>query len=137
MVTAKRNDLTLAQKYEVIKIAEKEKNIGVRKLSQVFGCGKTQISTVIRNKERIKDLYEKNATGEICHSNQRFRESKYSEVNKALYQWHLLAVSKNVFPDGTQLAEKAKEIVSKFGFSDFKASNGWLDRWKKKHNVKR
>ena len=62
MTTAKRNDLTLAQKYEVIKIAEKEKNIAVRKLSQVFGCGKTQISTVIRNKERIKELYEKNAT---------------------------------------------------------------------------
>ena len=58
-------------------------------------------------------------------------------MNKALYQWYLLAVLKNVFPDGTQLAEKAKEIASKFGFSDFKASNGWLDRWKKKHNVKR
>ena len=136
-MASKRNDLTLAQKYEVIKTAEREKSIGVRKLSQVFGCGKTQISTILRNKEKIKELYEKNVASDICHTNQRVRESKYSDVNKALYQWYLLAVSKNVFPDGTQLAEKAKEIASKLGLSDFKASNGWLDRWKKKHNIKK
>ena len=48
----------------------------------------------------------------------------------------LIAVSKNVFPDGTQLSEKAKEIANQLGFDDFKASNGWLDRWKRKHNIK-
>ena len=55
------------------------------KLSQIFGCGKTQISTVLRNKERIKELYESNASGDSCHTSQRIRESKYSEVNEDLY----------------------------------------------------
>ena len=50
---------------------------------------------------------------------------------------YLLAVSKNIFPDGTQLAEKAKQIASRLGFTDFKASNGWQDRWKKRHNLKK
>ena len=86
---------------------------------------------------KIKELYGKSVTSDICHTNQTVRESKYSDVNKALYQWYLLAVSKNVFPDDTQLAEKAKEIASKLGLSDFKASNGWLDRWKKRHNIKK
>ena len=44
---------------------------------------------------------------------------------------------KNVFPDGTQLSEKAKEIAVQLGFNALRASNGWFDRWKKKHNIKK
>ena len=40
----------------------------------------------------------------------------------------------NVFSDCTQLSQKAKEIANQL---DFKASNGWLDRWKKQHSIKR
>ena len=44
---------------------------------------------------------------------------------------------KNSFPDGPKLSEKAKEITNQLGLSKFKAWNGWLDHWKKKHTVKR
>ena len=90
----KRNDLTLALKYEVVKTAEREKKLGVRKLSEMFGCGKTQISVILRNKERIKELYETTASGKRCQTGKRFRESKFSQLNDTLYSWYLLAVSK-------------------------------------------
>ena len=72
----------------------------------------------------------------VTPCSQRIRESKFSEVNEALYQWYLIAILKNFFPDGTQISEKAKEIANQLGFNDFKPSNGWFDRWKK-HNIKR
>ena len=72
-----------------------------------------------------------------CYIGKRVRESKYSELNDLLYNWYLLAVSKNIFPNGVQLAEKPKQIASTLGSDDFKASNGWLDRWKKKHSQKK
>ena len=50
---------------------------------------------------------------------------------------YLLAVSKKFFQDGPQLSEKALEIASHLGVHDFKSSNGWLDRWKKKHNLRK
>ena len=50
--TGKRNDLTLALKYEVLKTAEREKKLGVCKLSEMFGCGKTQISVILKNREK-------------------------------------------------------------------------------------
>ena len=45
-------------------------------------------------------------------------------------------MSKNVYPGGRILVEKAMEIAAKLNLGDFKASNGWLDRWKKKHNLR-
>ena len=33
--------------------------------------------------------------------------------------------------------QKTKQIAEHLGKSDFKASNGWLEKWKKRHNVKR
>ena len=38
---------------------------------------------------------------------------------------------------GPQLCEKAKEIAELLGVPNFKAPNGWLDRWKKMYNVKK
>ena len=76
---AKRNDLSLKLQYEVIKTVEKEPKIGVRKLAELFHCGKTQISSILKNKEMIVELYEiHNAPGRKCHK--RNRESIYSDL---------------------------------------------------------
>ena len=53
----KRNDLSLKLKYEVIKTVEKEPKIGIRKLAGLFSCEKTQISTILNNKEKILEMY--------------------------------------------------------------------------------
>ena len=57
-------------------------------------------------------------------------------MNDLLYQWYRKAVSRNIYPDGPLL--KAKQIVNHLGYTDdsFSASNGWLELWKKRHNVK-
>ena len=64
----------------------------------------------------------------------RFQESRFTQLNDTLYSWYLLAVSKNIFTDGPKLATQAREIASQLGVEELKASNGWLDQWKKKHN---
>lgn len=58
------------------------------------------------------ELYKANASARMCQTRKRVRESKFSDVNEALYEWFCLAVSKNVFSDGRILCEKAKEIAN-------------------------
>ena len=131
----KRNDLSLKLKYEVIKTVERERKIGIRMLAKLFNCGKTQISTILKNKEKIGEMYEKqNASAQKYHK--RNRESKFSDLNEALHAWFCPAVSKNVYPDGSLLKEKALKIAGHLGCYEFKVSNGWLDRWKKCYNVR-
>lgn len=129
----KRNDLSLKLKYEVIKTVEKEPKMG--KLAGLFSCGKTQISMILKSKEKIVEMYEAhNAPAQKCHK--RNRHSKYSDLSEALHDWFCLAVSKNVYPDGRILKEKAIEIAGHLGCDEFKASNGWLDRCKRRYNVR-
>ena len=85
----KLNDLSLKLKYEVLKTVEKEPKIGVHKLAGLFSCGKTQISSILKNKEKIVEMYEAhNASVQKYHK--RNRESKYSDLNEAFHAWFCL-----------------------------------------------
>ena len=91
-MASKRNYLTIAQKYEVVKTAESERKIGVHKLGKIFGCGKTQISTKKESKSYMKPMPLEIG---VTPCSQMICESKFSEVNEASYQWYLIAISKN------------------------------------------
>ena len=136
MATGK-NTLTLQKKYEVLEMAKKNPLMSVRKLAEHFACGKSQIASILKNKESILEFYESNLPSETMRSRKRSRTSEFADVNEALHKWYLLAVSRSIYPVGPQLCEKAKEIAKHLGVPNFKASNGWLYRWKKRYNVKR
>ena len=131
-----KNTLTLKKKVEVIKAAESNPKLGVRKLAELYDCGKTQISCILKEKQSILELYEANVASESVRSRKRTRTCEFSDINEALHEWYLLACSKNIYPVGSQLCEKAKQIAEHLQKSEFKASNGWLDRWKKQYNIK-
>ena len=67
----------------------------------------------------------------------RSRPCEFAEINESLYKWYTLATSRNIYPAGPQLCEKARQIAEKLGVDNFKGSNGWLDRWKKRYDVHR
>ena len=132
----KRNCLTLKRKIEVINYAKKNPGINIRSLADIFQCGKTQIALIIKSKDSLLSMYESNASGSRVHTTTKFRSSKFMDVNKALHDWYLLACSKNIYPAGPQLIEKAKEIAERLGIVDFQGSRGWLDKWKQWFNIK-
>ena len=58
------------------------------------------------------------------------RSSEFAEVNKALHEWYMIACSKNMYPGGPQLTEKA-HVAERLNVPNFKGSRGWLEKWKK------
>ncbi len=137
VVKQKRNYLPLKKKVEVIKAIEKDHGLSHRALAERFECGRTQVAQIIKNKESIMAMFSANASGSKIHSFKVSRVCEFEEVNKALYEWYLLACSKNIYPGGPQLIEKAKVIAEQLGIENFKGSNGWLGKWKARYNVKR
>ena len=49
----KRNDLTLKQKYELIKESEKNRTLTTRELAGIYACGKTQVYQILKDKTAI------------------------------------------------------------------------------------
>ena len=94
----------------------------------------TQIGKILKNKDGVLASYEANAPGTRVHT--QSRSSEYAEVNSLLYERYMLACSKNIHPGGPQLTEKAREIASHLGRPNFKGSNGWLQKWKVRYNIK-
>ena len=138
MATQKKSRvyLFLEKKVEIIKHTQSNPGLSLRSLEIIFGCGKTQIGKILKNKESILASYQSNASGSRVHTISKARNSEYSEINDALYKWFVLARSKNIPVGGQQLIEKAKMIAATLGKPEFKGSQGWLEKWKKRFAIK-
>lgn len=53
-----------------------------------------------------------------------------------LNQWFSVVTQRDVSINGVILKAKAEELVKKLDHDDFKATNGWLSRWKTRYNIK-
>ena len=85
------------------------------------------MSTWLANKEKLFTSFEKpsNKKREIR------RNGNFTEVDLAVFKW-FVSQSKNIQIDRILLREKAKIYAQELGVKDFKASDGWLGKWKKK-----
>lgn len=113
----KRNYLTLRKKVEVIKAFEKDPGTNHRTLAEIFKCGKTQIAQILKKKVSILSLYKSNQS---ANRKKMSRASVFEDVNKAVFEWYSIAISKNIYPGGPQIVEKAKQIAEKLGKTNFK-----------------
>ncbi len=63
------------------------------------------------------------------------REAKYPDLEKCLYLWHSEVLRLNLPVADDLMLEKAKEFGDMLGISTFGYSRGWLEKFKKRHNI--
>ena len=117
---------TLVEKCNILR--EIEKGMTNKDASKKFGVPKNTISTWKKNSDKLFDALEKSS-----HSLKKLRGCDYEEIDQALYKWFILQRSQNVPVDGGLLKEKAMQFAESFESKNFKASDGWLDKWKKRY----
>lgn len=131
MSSGKRKRLTLAQKIEVIKFVE-AKNVGVRAVAEKFNIGKTQVSDILKNKAYLSQTFVQQGSE---NSKRKFPKSDGEIIDIVIFQWYLHARVNYLPISGPLLKEKALELASEVGLNDFKASNGWLQKFKERHQI--
>ena len=77
MATQKKSRvyLYLEKKVEIIKHTQSNPGLSLRSLEIIFGCGKTQIGKILKNKESILASYQSNASGSRVHTISKARNS--------------------------------------------------------------
>ncbi|KAK1157956.1 tigger transposable element-derived protein 4-like [Acipenser oxyrinchus oxyrinchus] len=122
--------LALAERVEVLKKLENKESQTSIALS--FGVNQSAISRIQKNKEKILEEWQKNGNPH----RKRNRAGKAEDVGAALLQWFIQARTRQIPVSGPLLMEKANRLAQGLGLMDFKASNGWLERWKERNAIK-
>ncbi|PFX29968.1 tigger transposable element-derived protein 6-like [Stylophora pistillata] len=131
-VQEKRKCLSLQQRVEVIVYAKDHPKEGYRKIAEKFGIGRTQAHKILKQRNEILALYERNSQS---NQRKRGRSARYSKVNEVVWQWYVICSNLNIPVSGTMLQEEALLVAEKLGISGFAASNGWLESFKKHYNI--
>ena len=125
-VKRKLKNTKLIQKCQIIR--QIEKGMTSKEASEKFGVPKSTISTWMKNKDKLFEGLEQSSSD----AKKMRRCDDYEQLDKAVFKWLSLQRSQNVPTDGPILKEKALQFAKSFNFPTFKASDGWLDKWKKR-----
>ena len=131
-MSRKRKVLTLEERVSVIRNADSGSSC--RAIAAELGVGKTQVQTIVKDREDIMRKWEE---GERCTAKySKPRAVGYEDLDKIMWEWFIRARSKNIPVSGRMIQEKALMYAQELGHLSFTGSNGWLDKWQKRHNVR-
>ncbi|XP_060845841.1 tigger transposable element-derived protein 3-like [Rhopalosiphum padi] len=133
MTTLKRKRLSLREKVDILDYRKNNGNVGIRALAEKFQVGKTQIADIVSNSEEIYKAWVENGNEERKLT--KLRKCEGNVIDKELLVWFSKTREKNLPVSGPTIQEKGKQLAEVYGLNDFKASNGWLEKFRKRHNI--
>ena len=60
---------------------------------------------------------------------------EFMDLEKSILDWFSQCRQNNINISGTILREKAEKFAKELGHQTFKASSGWLEKFKKRHGI--
>ncbi|XP_066252153.1 tigger transposable element-derived protein 4-like [Euwallacea similis] len=130
-MASKKRILSLKEKMEIINLLDKEK-LSVRSAAARFNIGKTQAVNIARNKEETRIGWQ---SGVNVEQKRSFLKTESYDIDKMCCDWFAKARNKNIPISDQLIKTKAKEFAEKLGYRNFYASDGWLQKWRKRYNI--
>ena len=107
--------------------------LSVKQIMEKYGITSTStLYTIVnsKNQDKIKTIA---VAQPEC---KRIKLLRYPEVDKAMEIWfNDVKHNKNIPIDGPIMQEQAIRFANLFGIKDFKASNGWLEKFKTRYSL--
>lgn len=126
----KRGALSLETKVEIIKrIKNGERQVD---LAMEYNVGRSTLSFIMKNAEKFLGILK---NGKFHPESKRLRGAQREDVEAALYEWYRQASHIGMAISGPILCRKARDFAAKLGYQEFKATHGWLDRFKRRKNI--
>ena len=127
----KRKAIDLSTKVQIIeRIEAGEKQA---KVCGDYELSKQTVSTIFSNKQKIKEAFEQNR---LVDTRKKIRSATYSDIDEAMEKWYTQVRAKGLPVSGPLLIEKPKRFAELLKVDDFKASQGWIDKFKTRHGLK-
>ncbi|KAM6269722.1 tigger transposable element-derived protein 4 [Porphyrio hochstetteri] len=126
----RKKSISIEEKIDIISAVESgEKKADI---AAKYGIKKNSLSSIMKNKEKVLEAFE---SLRFDPKRKRLRTAFHTDLEEALMKWYRIAQCLNVPVNGPMLRLKANDFAQKLGHSDFKCSNGWLDRFKSRYGL--
>ena len=127
-----RHDLTLKEKIQLITDSNDGNGLSQRKLVEKYNISLGSVCNILKRKNEFLQDYE---TNQNQHVKRKFKNFDSLKLDEQVCEWFSVQRSKTIPISGSILQEKAQEISNSLGdhFGAFKASNGWLEKFRKRH----
>ena len=119
-------EMSLESKYKAL--LELEKGKTNKEVALLFEVPPNTVSTWKRNKTKIFEAFQNGSP-----STKRIKTSKYDQINKAVLQWFKRMQTETVPISGALIREQALCFAKDLNINNFQASEGWLQKWKKRY----
>lgn len=132
----KRNVLTLEKKLEIVNALKK--GVSASALSVQFDVPRTTINDIKKQSEEIIKFASQMESQDGRPKQRKVMKKAYNEVlDTALYLWFVQKRSEGIPLSGPIIAGKALFFNKHLnGDPDFKASSGWLEKFKQRHGIR-
>ena len=107
-------------------------------IAKEFKIGKTQAANVLKNERTLREEFA-NFQGKGFKNINRRSHQKFKAINDILYSWFKKCEASGIYLNGPLLKEEAmniKQSSNRPELDGFKASEGWLHKWKLSHGIK-
>lgn len=134
-----RKELSVQDRLRLIQQSETQ-GLSQRKLAEKFNIGKTQVCNILKRKAEYLKVSEE----ELCAPGaKRMRTMRHGsstnafkgDLDELVWKWFQKIRSANIPVSGPMIQQKALEYAKLINLEDFKASKGWLTRFKLRHSL--
>ena len=129
--------LTLDGKIKILDEAKKRK-LSCRVIAKELKVGKTQINNVLKTEQTLREEFANFQGKGFKHTDSRSHQ-QFKAINDILYSWFKKCEASGIYLNRPLLKEEAmniKQSLNRPELNGFKASEGWLDKWKLSHGIK-
>jgi Tc5 transposase DNA-binding domain/CENP-B N-terminal DNA-binding domain len=128
--------LTDAERLQIIEALEGANPLSMRRIALNFGVGEKTIRNVKKRKTEIKQRVS-NSTVSESQKRKRISVLRFPELEKQVYSWICDNEQTGFAVPFNMLQSKALAMAHDMGIreDEFKASNGWLNRFRRRWNM--
>nr|CAD2160329.1 unnamed protein product [Meloidogyne enterolobii] len=137
ILTPKRQKISIELKKQIIDYYLANPKTSLKQIAEEFSnfnvlLKKSSIHSILKNKQNIIAAIDNGIKIKRSH----LTKGRHANFDDALLNWIRQVRAENVVITGTLLKEKAMEMANLMGIDNFKASNGWMEKFKERHSIR-
>ncbi|XP_050503675.1 jerky protein homolog-like [Diabrotica virgifera virgifera] len=138
-MTTKRKNVVVTMEKKLEALGRIDKGEYLKTIAASYGVGTFSVSDWKKNRTKIKEFCFKMITKDSLDNRCKVNKAKNETLDDALYVWFCAERECGLPVSGPIIQESAlklNKILPEFGEPNFTTSQGWLDRWKKRHGIR-